>query len=120
MSVEYVVFGDNGTTYLSDGVDVMAFTNLQKCVEAARDALVIGLPLAYFGREIIEGASFAAPPMDGSEDVRHQWLPLKALELPESVHGTWKIVHDFLGLYTGRAMENFYRPPELPRIRRSG
>ena len=117
--VMYVVFGDNGTIYLSDGDDVIVFSSLNDGVSAAQEALEHGIPLAYFDREAIENATFASPPTSGEEVTRFQWVPLEALESPDTVHGTWKIIHDFLVLLTGRPMENFYRPMVLPRIARA-
>lgn len=116
--VKYLVFGDNGNLYLSDGVDVMVCNSLKGGAEDARMALDNGLPLGYFGRDTVENSSFASPPTSGKEETRFQWLPLEALESPDAVHGTWKIVNDFLVQFTGRKMENFYRPMVLPRISR--
>lgn len=117
--IEYLVFGDNGNLYLSDGVDVMVCDTLKRGAEEARMALENELPLAYFGRETVDNASFASPPTNGKENTRFQWLPMKALESPDAVHGTWKVVNDFLAQFTGQRMENFYRPMVLPRIARA-
>lgn len=117
--VKFLVFGDNGNLYLSDGVDVMVCDSLKSGAEDARMALDNGLPLAYFGREAIDNASFASPPTTGEESTRFQWVPLEALESPDTVHGTWKIINDFLVQFSGHKMENFYRPMVLPRIARA-
>lgn len=117
--VKYLVFGDNGNLYLSDGVDIMVCDSLKSGAEDARMALDNGLPLAYFGRDTVENASFASPPTNGEEVTRFQWVLLEALESPDAVHGTWKIIRDFLVQFTGQQVENFYRPMVLPRISRT-
>lgn len=117
--VRYLVFGDNGNLYLSDGVDAVVCGSLKSAAQDARMALENDLPVVYFGREIVDNASFASPPTNGEEVTRFQWVPLEALETPDAVHGTWKIISDFLVEFTGCQMENFYRPTVLPRIARA-